>query len=163
MKYLFFLVLLVAAVITAGCASHIPPQPFGSVIIEAEFGSPYSDSEQAVTVYSTQKNVSYTSIFYNVSSTKEAAKGNTFVIIDAQIKNIGADKITVFPHDFSMVDSDGNRYEKKPYHGEDRLGAGELEKNQYKKGIVLFEVPQTAKNLVLYYDFNGKRVSWKID
>jgi len=52
---------------------------------------------------------------------------------------------------------------KKPYHGEDRLGAGELEKNLYKKGIVLFEVPQTAKNLVLYYDFNGKRVSWKID
>lgn len=163
MKYLFFVVLLVTAVITAGCANHLPTQPFGPVTIEAEFGSPYSDSEQEVTVYSMQKNISYTSIFYNVSSVKEASNGNTFVIIDAQIKNSGADKITVFPHDFSMVASDGNRYEKIPYYGEDRLGAGELKKNQHKRGILLFEVPQNAKNLVLSYHIKGKLLTWKIN
>lgn len=162
MKYLFLVVLLVTAVITAGCTSYLPSEPFGTVTIDAEFGSPYSDSEQEVTVYSTQKNVSYTSIFYNVSSIKEAASGNTFVIIDAQIKNIGADKITVFPHDFSMVASDGTRYEKIPYYGEDRLGSGELKKNQHKRGIMLFEVSQNAKNVVLYYHIKGELLAWKI-
>jgi len=162
MKYLFFVVLLMTAVITAGCTNHLPTQTFGPVTIEAEFGSPYSDSEQEVTVYSIQKNISYTSIFYNLTSVKEAANGNTFVIIDAQIKNIGADKITVFPHDFSIVASDGNRYEKIPYYGEDRLGAGELKKNQHKRGILLFEVSQNAKNVALYYHIKGKSLAWKI-
>jgi hypothetical protein len=133
------------------------------VTIEAEFGSAYSDAQREVTVYSTQKNVSHTSVFYNVSSTKEAGGGNTFVIIDAQIKNIGADSITVFPHDFSIVDSDGNRYEKQPYYGEDRLAAGELKKNQHKRGIMLFEVPQNAKKLLLNYKLNGKFIAWNIN
>jgi len=41
--------------------------------------------------------------------------------------------------------------------------AGELNKNQYKKGKVLFEIPQNSKDLVLYYDLNGKLLSWKIN
>ena len=100
MKYLLFIVLLVSVIITAGCTNYIPKQSFSPATTEAEFGSAYSDSEQEVIVYSAQKNETFTSLFYNVSSTKEAASGNTFVIIDARIKNIGADKITVFPHDF---------------------------------------------------------------
>jgi hypothetical protein len=163
MKYLLFIVLLVAVIITAGCANYIPKQSFSPTTTEADFGSAYSNSEQEVIVYSAQKNISYTSIFYNVSSTKEAASGNTFIIIDTRIKNIGADKITVFPHDFSMADSEGNRFEKEPYHGDGWLMAGELEKNQYMKGKVLFEVPQNAKNLVVYYDLYGKLLSWKIN
>jgi hypothetical protein len=163
MKYLLFIVLLVAVIITAGCANYIPKQSFSPATTEADFGSAYSNSEQEVIVYSAQKNETFTSVFYNVSSTKEAASGNTFVIIDAQIKNIGADKITVFPHRFSIGDSDGNRFEKEPYHGSDWLMAGELNKNQYKEGKVLFEIPQNSKDLVLYYDLNGKLLSWKIN
>jgi uncharacterized protein (UPF0333 family) len=163
MKYLLFMVLLVAVIITAGCANYIPKQPFSVATTEADFGSAYSNSEQEVIVYSAQKNETFTSVFYNVSSTKEAASGNTFVIIDARIKNIGADKITVFPHDFSMVDAEGKRFDKEPFHGDGGLMAGELEKNQYKKGKVLFEVPQNSKDLVVYYDLNGKLLSWKIN
>jgi hypothetical protein len=163
MNYLLFIVVLVAVIITAGCANYIPTQSFSPATMEADFGSPYSNSEQEVIVYSAQKTETFTSVFYNVASTKAAASGNTFVIIDARIKNIGADKITVFPHDFSMVASDGNRYEKIPYYGEDRLGAGELKKNQHKRGILLFEVPQNAKNLVLSYYIKGKLLTWKIN
>ncbi len=86
---------------------------------------------------------------------KKQQKGNTFVIIDAQIQNIGDERITVFPHKFSIVDSDGNRFEKEPYHGTDGLMAGELYKNQYKRGMVLFEIPHNSKDLMLYYDMNG--------
>lgn len=161
MRYLFF-ILVLTAVITAGCINTIPTQIFRPDTTKAEFGSAYSDSEQAVTVFSAQKTKTFTSVFFNVSTTKEAAKGNTFVIIDAQIQNIGAYRITVIPHRFSIVDYDGNRFEKEPYHGTDWLMAGELYKNQYKKGKVLFEIPQNSKDLLLYYDMNGKILSWKI-
>lgn len=163
MEHLLFIVLLVAVIISAGCANNIPTQSFNPAITEANFGTAYSDSEQAVTVYSAQKTKTFTSIFYNVSSTKEASGGNTFIIIDAQIKNIGTERITIFPHRFSIGDSDGNRFVKAPNHGGDWLMADELDKNQYKKGKVLFEVPENSKNLVLFYDFNGKLLSWKIN
>ena len=162
MRYLLIVVVL-AAVITAGCINPLPTQIFRPDATDAEFGSTYSDSEQAVTVFSAQKTRSFTSVFFNVSSTKEAAKGYTFVIIDAQIQNIGADRVTVIPHRFSIVDSDGNRFEKEPYHGSDWLMSGELPKNQYKKGKVLFEIPHNSKELVLHYDLNGKLLSWKIN
>jgi hypothetical protein len=163
MEYLLLIVLLVAVTITAGCADRIPPQSFGMAITEARFGTAYSDSGQAVTVYSAQKTKTFTSIVYNVPSTKEASAGKTFVIIDAQIQNSGADAITVFPHQFRVGDAEGNRFEKEPYHGEDWLMAGELGQNEYKRGKVLFEVPENAKNLVVVYDLNGKLISWKID
>jgi Domain of unknown function (DUF4352) len=161
MRCLLFIALL-TAVITAGCFNTIPTHIFRPDAIESEFGSAYSDSEQAVTVFSAQKTKTFTSIFFNVSTIKEAANGNTFVIIDAQIQNIGAERITVIPHRFSIVDSEGNRFEKEPYHGTDWLMAGELYKNQYKKGKVLFEIPQNSKDLILYYDMNGKILYWKI-
>jgi hypothetical protein len=161
MRYLLFIVLL-GAIITTGCINTIPTQIFRPDAIKAEFGSAYSDSEQAVTVFSAQKTTTFTSIFFNAYATKEAANGNIFVIIDAQIQNIGDERITVFPHRFSIVDSEGNRFEKEPYHGTDGLIAGELYKNQNKKGKVLFEIPQNSKDLMLYYDMNGKIVSWKI-
>ena len=162
MRYLLFIVLL-GAVFTAGCINTTPAQIFRPDATKAEFGSAYSDSEQAVTVFSAQKTKTFTSIFFNVSTTKEAANGNTFVIIDAQIQNIGADRIMVIPHRFSIADYDGNRFEKEPYHGSEWLMAGELFKNQYKKGKVLFEIPQNSKDLILYYDMNGKLFSWKIN
>jgi hypothetical protein len=161
MRYLLFIVVL-TAVIAAGCINTIPTHIFRPDAIESEFGSAYSDSEQAVTVFSAQKTTTFTSVFFNVSTTKEAENGYTFVIIDAQIQNIGDERITVFPHRFSIVDSDGNRFEKEPYHGPDGLMAGELYKNQYKRGKVLFEIPHNSKDLMLYYDMNGKLLSWKI-
>jgi hypothetical protein len=163
MKYLLLIIALTGATITAGCTGNLHPQVFGPAITEAQFGTAYSDSGQAVTVYSAQKTKTFTSIVYNVPSTKEASAGKTFVIIDAQIKNTGADPVTVFPHQFSIGDAEGNRFKKEPYYGDEWLKAGELRQNEYKRGKVLFEVPENSKNLVVLYDLNGKLVSWKID
>jgi hypothetical protein len=60
------------------------------------------------------------------------------------------------------MDSEGNRFEKAPYHGEGWLMACQLDKNQYRKGKIVFEVPENAKNLFLYYDLNGRHLSWEI-
>lgn len=60
MRYLFFIVVL-TAVITAGCINTIPTQIFRPDTTKAEFGSAYSDSEQAVTVFSAQKTKTFTS------------------------------------------------------------------------------------------------------
>jgi hypothetical protein len=163
MKYLLLIIVLTGAAITAGCIGNFHPHVPGQAIIEGQFGIPFSDSGQEVCVYSAQKSNMVTSVIFNVSSTKEAAGGKTFVIIDAQIKNTGADPITVFPHQFSIGDGEGNRFKKEPYYGEEWLMAGELGYNEYKRGKVLFEVPENSKNLVVLYDLNGKLVSWKID
>jgi len=61
MRYLLFVVVL-AAVTTAGCINTIPTKIFGPEATEAEFGSTYSDSEQAVTVFSAQKTKTFISI-----------------------------------------------------------------------------------------------------
>ena len=163
MKYLLLIIALTGAIITAGCTINLRPSLPGQAMAEGQFGIPYSGPGQEVCVYSAQKSKMVTSVIYNVSSTKEATGGKTFVIIDAQIKNTGADPITVFPHQFSIGDAEGNMFKKEPFYGEEWLKAGELSHNEFKRGKVLFEVPENAKNLVVLYDLNGKLVSWKID
>ena len=162
MEHPLFILVIVAGLVTAGCSGSISPQSFGQVPAVAHFGSDYSDSGQTITVYSAQKSRILTSTSDNLSSSKEAAGGKNFVIIEAQIKNTGDERIAVFPHRFSIVDSEGNRFEKAPYHGEGWLMACQLDKNQYRKGKIVFEVPENAKNLFLYYDLNGRHLSWEI-
>lgn len=162
MEHPLFILVIVAGLVTAGCSGSKSPQSFGQVPAVAHFGSEYSDSGQMITVYSAQKSRILTSTNDNLSSSLEAVEGKIFVTIDAQIKNTGAERITFFPHRFRIVDSDGNRFEKEPYHGTGWLMACQLDKDQYRRGKMVFEVPENTKNLFLYYDLNGRQLSWEI-
>lgn len=220
MKYILFIVLLVAIIITAGCVggnqnpavaptpqivyvtvlvTPIPtPTPTPQIVyktvlvtptstpitqistnsqssvpadVELSIGQIVSEHGKQITVYSAQKVLSYTwtSSSINYQFNKKAKSGKTFVIVDAEVKNIGSDSIYVTYGDFSMGDSNGNRYDPEMYSGDDGLGLfKELYKNQKNRGKVIFEVPQNTNGLKLYYDFGyvfwgTKIASWNIN
>ncbi|MCJ7741094.1 MAG: DUF4352 domain-containing protein [Methanoregula sp.] len=100
-----------------------------------------------------------------------AKTGYTFVFVSTSVKNIGPDTITVSSGDFSIRDSEGNRFDPIMNHGTSNDSWSyltDLDKNQIISGSIDFEVPLTAKNLVLYYDFGNvsnsiKLAYWNID
>ena len=87
------------------------------------------------------------------------------------VKNSGPDTITVSSGDFSIRDSEGNRFDPIINHGTSYASWSyltDLDKNQSISRTIYFEVPLTAKNLVLYYDFGNVSPSirlayWNID
>lgn len=150
-------------VITTTAQSSIPTE------IELAIGQMASNPERQVTPYSTQKVSSYTVTFSNYPIITHAKSGKIFIFIDTEIKNIGSDRIYASAGDFSMGDSEGNRYDPEMYSGDDSFGYfKELYKTQKMRGKILFEVPQNAKNLKLYYDFGNlfsgiNLASWPIN
>jgi hypothetical protein len=91
------------------------------------------------------------------------------VIVDAEIKNIGSDSMYITMAKFSMSDSEGNRYDPELYVGDDGLSIlKELYTNQKTRGKIVFQVPENARKLKLYYDFGNiligtKLASWPIN
>jgi hypothetical protein len=139
--------------------------------VELAIGGTATNPERQVTVFSVQKVPSYTWVGSSSSYkfTENAKTGNTFIIVDAEVKNIDSDRMYASSGDFSISDSEGNRYDPEMYAGDDGLGYfKELYKSQKVRGKVIFEVPLHANNLVLYYDFGNlfsgtKLASWKIN
>jgi len=137
--------------------------------VELAIGGTASNPDRTVTVFSAPKTTTYS--WTGASGTKyptTAKIGNTFIMVDAEVKNIGSDRMYASAGDFSMSDSEGNRYDPTMYTADDSFGYfTELYKNQKIRGKVLFEVPKSANNLILYYDFGNvfsgtKLASWKI-
>ena len=87
------------------------------------------------------------------------------------MKNIGSDTITVSGGDFSIRDSEGNRFDPIIRQGTSNASGSyltDLDTNQSISGSIDFEVPLTAKNLAVYYDFGDvsnsiKLAYWNID
>ena len=86
-----------------------------------------------------------------------------------EIKNIGSDRAYVGSSDFSMMDSEGFKYDPELYYGNDGFEMiKELYQNQKVRGKVLFEVPEDAKGLKIQYDFGSlfagvKLASWELE
>jgi len=150
----------------------IPPAP--SVVpspVKVPLPGTAQNSERQVTVYSALKG--------NASKyggpadmyVEYARTGYTFVFVSNSVKNIGPDTITVSSGDFSIRDSEGNRFDPIMNHGTSNASLSyltDLDKNQSTSGTIDFEVPLTAKNLAVYYDFgnvsNSIRLAyWNID
>jgi len=129
------------------------------------------NSERQVTVYSASKAIAYKYGGPAVTQVEYAKTGYTFVFVSTSVKNIGPDTITVSSGDFSIRDSEGNRFDPIIHQGTSNASLSylaDLDKNQSINWSIDFEVPLTAKNLALYYDFgnvsNSIRLAyWNID
>ena len=150
----------------------IPPAP--SVIpspVKVPLPGTAQNSERQVTVYSTSKGIAFKYGGPAVTQVEYAKTGYTFVFVSTSVKNIGPDTITVSGGDFSIRDSEGNRFDPIMNHGTSNTSWSyltDLDKNQSISGSIDFEVPLTAKNLAVYYDFGNvsnsiKLAYWKID
>lgn len=133
------------------------------------------NSERQVTVHSASKGIAFRwgGVSGGIAWTRaEFAKtGNTFVFIKTTVKNIGFGAITASGKDFSLNDSEGNRFEPVNTLGTSNVSGSyltDLDTNQSISREIIFEVPLTAKNLVLYHDFGNVSDSirlayWNID
>ncbi len=154
----------------------IPPAP--SVVpspVKVPLPGTAQNSERQVTVYSVSKGIAFKwgGVSGKIAWTRaEFAKtGYTFVFVSTSVKNIGPGTITVSTGDFSIRDSEGNRFDPLMNHGAWNASGSyltDLDKNQTLSRSIYFEVPLPAKNLALYYDFGNvsdsiKLAYWKID
>jgi len=180
-----FLVLLLP-VFVSGCVSEDTPTKVETTIqqggevttttvktteIKLKIGETAKTSKVEVTVISA--NVSdyyeYYSDILDEYKIKHASPGKKFLLIEAEIRNLGSKKIYVGYSDFSATDSEGYEYEPEFYYGEDKLDVlKELYPNRKIKGKVIFEVPEGATGLKVHYDFGDiitgpKLATWVIE
>jgi hypothetical protein len=145
-------------------------QPQTPTELNLRIGETAKTSKIEVTVYSAQKTKSYDyySDILEEIMTEDARPGKTFILVDAEIKNVGSDSAYVGSTEFSASDSEGYRYDPAFYYGDDGLEIiKQLYQNQKMRGKLLFEVPESAQNLKLQYNFGNlftgtKLASWSI-
>jgi hypothetical protein len=147
------------------------PTPGESItpeILSVPLGEGASDGNTSVIVFSAKKTNQYS--YYSETLKKiqneTAPPGKIFVIVDAGIKNIGAQVLNASASSFSLTDSNGYRYDPS-YYGNEGLSVQQLYLNQTSIGKVLFVVPKTSTGLRLLYNFGDfvtgpKLVAWPI-
>jgi len=138
--------------------------------LKLEIGDTAKTSVLKVTVISVDRTKSYQyySDVLGKTMVETAPPGKDFVIADVLIKNVASDRVYVALFDFSLVDSDGYRYDPELYLGDDGIEfLQELYPEELIRGKVLFEVPEHATGLKIRYDFGDlftgvKLASWTI-
>ncbi|HID40167.1 MAG TPA: DUF4352 domain-containing protein [Calditrichaeota bacterium] len=184
-------ILLIGVVFVSGCVSEesptkatTPTQPSETpettppttqsttpTELNLNIGETAKTSKIEVTVFSAQKTKSYDyySDIFKETMTEEAKPGKIFILVDAEIKNVGSNSVFVGSSEFSITDSEGYKYDPALYYGDDGLEMfKELYQNQKMRGKILFEVPENAQDLKLQYNFGNlfigtKLASWSIE
>lgn len=160
---------------TTKATTQATQTPASPTELNLKIGETAKTSKIEVTVISAQKVKSYN--YYSgfgqdpelKDAKKEADPGWLYVLVDAEIKNIGSDSAFVGYTEFSITDSEGYKYDPKMYFGNDGMdGFKELYNNQKMKGKILFEIPENSQNVKLQYNFGNlftetKLASWSIE
>ena len=165
-------ILIIISAGIAGCSSKAPsaspvtqpvttPAPVTTALtpigdpalIELSIGETAINPERQMTVYSASKSRYYT--WKDATSTptyqEKAEDGSAFVIVDAEEKNIGAEYfVSVLPAALILRDSEGT-----VKYGSRGTTIKTLYKGQSARGIILYTVPENAKNFKLSYNFGN--------
>ena len=120
-----------------------------------EIGQAAQTSEQKATVLSADRDV----------------QGDyTLITVDAQVENIGDGSLYAMASDFSLSDSEGNRYDTNVYlyvAGDSFEMMKELYQGEKTSGNLRFVVPASATGLELAYDFgtlgDPLLAKWQLD
>lgn len=127
-------------------------------------------SELEISILSAEKKKSYTyySDIFDETVVETSSPGNIFIVVDAEFKYVGQDS-TLVGNGFSVVDSGGYKYDPELYGGKDGLEwLKELYSNQKTKGRIIFDVPESATDLKIQYDFGNlftgtKLATWDLE
>lgn len=87
----------------------------------------------------------------DLSQFQKAKDGNTFIVAEVLIENVGADKSPYNPLYFTIKDGDGFEYNATIDTSGPALKSGELAKGEKARGTIAVEVKKEAKGLVLQY------------
>lgn len=159
-------------VVTSSAPISTPtPTPTPSIEkLILKVGETAKTSKLEVTVLSVERTKAYQyySDIFKEMMTEKAKPGNDFVIADVIIRNVGSDRVYVALGSFSLVDSNGYRYDPELFLGDDKIDfLQELYPGEVIRGKVLFEVPEQAIGLKIRYDFGNlfvgvRLASWEI-
>lgn len=175
MKKIILTSLLSFAVIFSGCIQEeFSPNDLREITsalgppakLELNIGETANTSKIEVTIKEVKKVDYYTySTISNETFIERPSRGNVFLLIKAEIKNIGNEAKYIWLDDFTVRDSKNLTYNPEFYLGEGKLESKELHPNERIKGNMLFEVPESATGLEVLYDFrnaNASLAKWKI-
>lgn len=85
---------------------------------------------------------------------QKASAGNTYVIVEVVVENVGTGKESYNPFFFKVKDSEGFEYQGTISTDAQALKSGELAAGEKARGSVVFEIKEASKGLVLTYDNN---------
>lgn len=84
---------------------------------------------------------------------KESASGKTYVLVEAELKNIHSENINTGANEFYLVDDKGNRYIPGLYYGENELELfTEIKPNESIGGKLVFVIPESTFAFKIEYD-----------
>jgi len=98
-----------------------------------------------------------------------AKDSKVFVFVVVSVKNIDPKSKAwyVGPADFAISDETGRRYDVQYMSIEGYFKGGDLNPNEYREGLIAFEVPEHAKKIKIKYDFGSlftvKLATWEVD
>ncbi|HLY67923.1 MAG TPA: DUF4352 domain-containing protein, partial [Chloroflexota bacterium] len=81
----------------------------------------------------------------------KASPGKIYAVVDVTIENTGRDKEPYNPLYFKAKDADGYEYNGSLIGDDKALKSGELAAGEKARGTVGFEIPDSAKGLVMSY------------
>ncbi|MDD1719306.1 MAG: DUF4352 domain-containing protein [Methanoregulaceae archaeon] len=135
------------------------PTPFPDGPEFLRLGDSAGNSERQVIVFTARKTRSYQYFSEAIHKylTNVAEPGKVFLICEGEVKNLGEDEAYVGAGDFSLSDSEGNRYDPDilsllndalPYYQD-------LYKGEKISGSIVFVVPESSGGHRLSYDFGN--------
>jgi hypothetical protein len=89
--------------------------------------------------------------------------GKIFILVEVLVENVSQDKLTYLINDFKLKDADGYEYTNNIMAPEPKFSSGSIGKGEKVRGNVMFEVPTTAKGLVISYKPMFENYSIKFD
>lgn len=166
-KALFMLVLLAGLVFLPGAACNYT---FGTQSTPAANGEPTSTMSPAKSVYKVGDRINVNSVAFTVLKVENSA-GDMFttpspdkvlVLIQAQIDNLSQDQFNYLITEFTLTDSSGQIYANEVMV-EDALGNVSIAPGGSLSGSIEFEIPKTAKGLVLSWAPSFASTMIKVD
>jgi len=125
------------------------------------------ESAQTSRLEVTVKDVFKTKVISGDYGNYWAEDGKVFIFAVVNIKNIDTELKAwyVGPSDFAMSDETGRRYDVRYMSVDGYFEGGDLNPNEYREGLIAFEVPENVKTIKIKYDFGGlfgvKLATWE--
>jgi hypothetical protein len=152
-KALFMVILFAGLVFLPGAACNFTA---GTQSTPTVNGKPTNIMSPAKSVYTVGDRINLDYAAFTVMRVENSA-GDMFttpspnmvlVLIQAEIMNLSRDQLNYLMSEFTLTDSSGHVYDNNLVV-EDALGNGTINKGGTLRGSIEFEIPATAKGLVL--------------
>lgn len=148
--------LIITLILLNGCAQSKEgiTKYTPSNVLNLEVGKTASTSKIEIKLISAERVKSY--YWPDMDTMQEAKEGKTYVLVEAELKNIHSENINVGSNKFYLVDNKGIRYIPGLYFGEEELEMfTEIKPNEKIRGKFVFVIPESTIAFKIEYDITS--------